>query len=283
MVTSALLAGCSPSGEPASPDGLAPAAVADRYGYDQQSTTSTPVYALVAGYNNPRDGYARDLLAQRCLQGVVDYVPAPIGDPNAVVDARTLQPMFTAEIAARFGYSADRLSPRIDGAIPDDVEIGPEVDAAMQSCGEQADERLGSPPVRLLTGIEESGWMALDTDEDVAAATGRWRDCMAPAGVVDLPASPVDMPSPSLVTPGTLEVQDKPATGADLPASAREIEVAVQDVRCRAESGFDTAEHDARAEAELAAIGRSLKEFDAVRAEYETYMAGVEQVVAELG
>lgn len=278
------IAGCSSSEGSGSADGLSAAQVAERYGYDVESAAETPVFAIVAEYKDPRDGYARDLLAQRCLQGVVQYRPVRLGEQGGVLNERTGQPVFNEQIAAQWGYSALRLNPPSDGALRNDLEITPELSAAMEACGREADKRLGRPPSRLLEAVETAGWEALPGSEELNGAAARWRDCMQPAGVIDLPTTPEEMPPASVLTPGS-EVRsgDDLVATADIPPTAREINVAVLDARCREESNYSAVRFRVRANAELAAIGRSVEEFDAAMVEYVTYMQKVDQVIAELG
>ena len=128
----------------------------DRYGYDLSggSTGLTPVYALVPGFHDPRDGYARDLLAVRCLQGVVTYVPEKPDESSPYLDLRTGQPVFEVTIAQAWGYSAQRLNPLPKSAVPTGVDITPAIQRAMAACGKKSDKRLGLAPERLPNDIE---------------------------------------------------------------------------------------------------------------------------------
>ena len=281
LLVTLAVAGCGSTGATEDDTSLSPEQVAQRYGYDVGSTDLTPVYALVPQYRDPRDGYARDLLAARCLAGVVTYVAVPPGSADPFTDERTGQPLFTAEIAARWGYPALRGSEAaVDTAVPDEVEITDEIHASMVECGKAADERLGAVPERFLADVETAGWDAVPADPEVQAALAAWRECMAPAGVVDLPADPHEMPSPSVVGRTGGEEVD---AGAGVPLSDREREVAVTDADCRGSSGYEEAVLQARAEAELAAIGRDLERFDASRRDLEAYSAGIDAVITELG
>lgn len=256
--------------------------VAARYGYDAETATSSPVYALVPQFADPDDAYARHLLAARCLDGVVEYRVVPPGSTTDIVDPRTLQLIFTVEVAESQGYPYLRHDPAaaVSSGVPGDVEITDEVHAAMVACGAEADERLGRPPEVLLNDIEAAGWEAVEDDEAVRTATDAWVTCMAPAGVVDLPSDPHEMPPPSVVGGA---VHDDLDPRGSVALSDREREVAVADARCREQVGLQRAELLARARAELAAIGRDVAAFDAVREEYVQYQAGVDEVIAQRG
>ncbi|MBK5224483.1 MAG: hypothetical protein JJE52_16730 [Acidimicrobiia bacterium] len=288
ILCAAIVAGCGDGGGSSNADGVdgSPiASTADRYGYDLATASLTPVYELVPEHKDIRDDYARDLLAQRCLEGVVDYTPITPDVVSPFSDYRTGQRVFNEEIAAQWGYSATRVNPLGHGPLPPGVTVTPAIDEAMRECGRETDERLGQPPQMLLGEIEAAGWDALSTSEELDAAAAAWRSCMAPAGVVDLPLRPSGTASPSVSTPGAMvpDAQGNLQSDANVAPSEREIEVAVADARCREESGYTATELRVRAEAELEAIGRNLEAFDAVRDDYQQYARGIDDVIAELG
>lgn len=281
LLLSGLVAGCSDSGTAKNDEVLSAEEVAARYGYEPASATLTPVFALVPQYKDPRDGYARDLLAERCLEGVVQYNAVDPSAEESLIDRRTHQLQFDEEIAQQWGYPVLRLPVTADSAVPDDVEITTEIHEKMVACGQKADERLGVVPERLLSGIESAGWNAVAGDDRVEDASEAWVSCMAPVGVIDLPDTPDQMPSASVVKPPVDSAGN--IIDAQVALSEREREVAVADARCRVESGYTAAVLQARVDAELAAIGRDPEGFEASRHDYEEYAAGIDEVVAELG
>ncbi len=284
LAISTLTAGCGQSQDPDSA-GLPAVDVAARYGYDTSSAAMSPVFALVPEYKDPKDGHARDVLASKCLEGVVEYRAVAPGSSASLIDERTGQLTFDEDVAAQWGYPQLRLPTSADSAVPEGVEITPAIHEAMVRCGEQADERLGLPPERLLNSIELAGWDAVAADAEVRQAVSRSRECMAPAGVVDLPDAPNEMPPASVVTPGsqTQDAQGNLVGVANSLPSARERQVATLDAQCRASSGYDVAVLQARADAELTAIGQDVDGFEAARSAYQEYEKKLDEVVAELG
>ena len=265
-------------------DAITPTAAAARYGYSISSASLTPVFALVPEYRNPQDGYARDLLAKKCLQGIVEYRAAVPNSNTDLFDERTGQLAFNEEIAMQSGYPHLRPPTFEDSAVPDDVEVTPVILDQMVKCGEQADERLGGVPDRLLNDIQTAGWDAAKTSAEVRQAVEAWRTCMAPAGVIDLPDDPEEMPTPSVFSaPGTTDAQGMQIDAAPSVLSEREREVAVYDAQCQAEADYPGAVFRARAEAELAAIGRDLEGFESSRIAYEEYGKKIDAVITELG
>ncbi|MGO1315758.1 MAG: hypothetical protein ACTMIR_01800 [Cellulomonadaceae bacterium] len=220
--STSVLAGCVGAAGSAAAE-LSATEVAARYGYDVATADLTPVYALVPQFRDPNDGYARDLLARACLQGVTDY-PATPPDPGfGLLDERTGEALFDGQIATEWGYSSDRSRPVADGNGPDgatsDLLSADEVQEAMIACGEDADARLGRPPERVLNEIESAGWDASETNAQVAEASAAWRECMAPAGVIDLPEDPRGMPSESVVS--QTAAYDDQGAQIDSPTAAR--------------------------------------------------------------
>lgn len=286
VLSTALVSGCGATGS--ADAALGATDVAARYGYDVATADLTPVYALVPQFRDPNDGYARDLLARTCLQGVTDYPATPPDPGSGLLDERTGEALFDEQIAAEWGYSSDRSRPVADGNGPDgatsDLLSADEVQEAMIACGEDADARLGRPPERALNEIESAGWDALETSTEVAEAATAWRECMAPAGVIDLPEDPRGMPSESVVPQtATYDEQGAQIDSPTVELTDREREVAVLDAQCREQTGYDRAVLRARAEGELAAIGRNLEGFEAARTGYVEYAKGTDAVIAELG
>jgi hypothetical protein len=238
---------------------------------------------LVPEYKNPNDGYARDLLGRNCLAGTVDYLVVPPGTSNSIIDERTGQLIFNESVAGQLGYPSLRASVNEpDTAIPDGVTITQPIKAAMEACGKKADERLGLPPEGALSSVESAGWTALSSSDKVRQAGLDWKKCMEPLGVVDLPDSPRSMPSRSVIPSDAVD-KDGNVTGSSPSPSARERDVAVADARCQEQVGFNHAELEVRADAELAAIGKNIEGFESARTQYKTYEAGVDKVIAELG
>lgn len=282
LATSTLLVSCTASQAP-DDEGLSAQEVAARYGYVEATASLSPVYALVPQYHDPKDGYARDLLAAQCLAGVVEYRVVEPEAQTSLIDQRTGQLEFTEQVAAQWGYPQLHMPVDADSAVPEGVTITPEIQAAMQACGQKADERLGTPPQRLLADIEDAGWQAVPISSKVQDAISQWHACMEPAGVIDLPSQPSEMPPTSISS----QSQVKDAQGNLVPngaaASDREKQVAVLDAQCRSQAGYDEAVMHARTEAELTAIGKNIEGFEASRGAYEDYDKKLDEVISELG
>ncbi|ACZ29067.1 hypothetical protein Xcel_0026 [Xylanimonas cellulosilytica DSM 15894] len=277
----ASLTACSAESETT---GLSADAVAERYGYRATESALSPVYALVPQFRDPADGYARDLLARQCLQDIVEYTPVVPGASGGFKDERTGQWVLDEPTAQASGYPYLRPKDGPVGGVPDDVVLTDATLAEMERCGVAADERLGTPPARLLNDIEATGWFAATDSPDMADVIGQWRECMVPLGLADLPEDPTLMPPRSVIN-AVVDAESEAANGGygAMPLTDREREVAVSDAKCLAQVDYYGIQNRVRAEAELSMIGENLKEFEAVRREYETYQRGVDAVIAELG
>jgi hypothetical protein len=254
--------------------------MAARYNYDADQSSLTPVYAIVPGFHNPDDDYARALLARDCLAGIVDYqaTPPSLNPNDEPIDPRTGQRNFTAAVAAEWGY---QLPPsQVPRGVASSTAVTDEIFDAMVVCGDETRARLGLPPDPPLSAVEGAGWDARDASSAVAEAQARWVDCMQPVGVVDLPNNPNDMPSASVGSAAAADQITIPGTGV---ASERERQVATADVACRESSGYTQAVFDARVGGELEAIAADIEGFEAARVEYERYTEAINEVIQQYG
>lgn len=76
----------------------------------------------------------------------------------------------------------------------------------------------------------------------VRAAAQRWRKCMAPQGIADLPEEP--QMAQSVATKFGLGQPDGYDTATDTNVSAEEIKLAVADAKCREQSGYEQLVYD---------------------------------------
>jgi hypothetical protein len=263
---------------------LTPAEVAERYGYNTATSTMTPAYALVPEYRNPLDGYARDLLARECLQGVVDYqVVRPVPGDTELEEFRTGQAIFNEGVALRFGYPIFR-APATNGLVVDEsVTMTEDILTAMKDCGKAADKRLGLIPDNIPFLIESAGWEAAATDPLVMSAASAWKACMAPLGIADLPEVPDLMPPPSMFPRWAVDEDGNYQGYLDLALTDKERDVAVADARCRGEAHYDEVRFKARVVGELQAIAADPEGFEAARTEFADYFQGISEVISALG
>jgi len=289
LLTAVVVGGCSETsgGEPDADrmsEGLAPDAVAERYGYDVEQAEMTPVYELVPAFRDPNDPYARDLLAAECLKGVIEYRAHNPHVAMPFMDLRSRQPIFNLELATEFGYPYLRETEETRSMEQESmVDLSDEQFQAMVECGEKTDERLGKIPDRILTVIEDAGWEYSDSDTDLIEAIEGWRTCMDPLGIPDMHDQPNPTPPKSVVPEAFEATEIGDHEVSTVPLTDREREVAIADAKCREKVDYDFVLHAARAEGELIAIGSDIESFEAARVEAEKYQKKIEEVLAELG
>lgn len=267
---------CSDGDQGEADDGLSAEEVAERYGYDVESEELTPVYALVPEFgNSPNDG-AIDVFYADCLKDVADYKVPPRSE-KADLFSRDHQLMFNEEIAANWGYPALRLPEEEPPGIPSD-DVTQEIETEYARCTEELGEKLSRPDGKFLEEVDSAGWNAEAESTELEDAKAAWRDCMAPLGIVDLPEEPHEMPPSS--------IRGQPNEGdayvdMDLELTEEERTVAMEDAKCRTEVSLDLTERKARAEGELAAIGKNIEDFEAARVAYERYGEELQALLAE--
>jgi hypothetical protein len=100
---------------------------------------------------------------------------------------------------------------------------------------EDGTEQSASTTAKALTSVAAA---AAQQDAAVVTAAARWRTCMAPSRVQDLPTSPADMPS------DTMRRQFGTDFGST-PVQDAEVAIAGRDVACQESSGYRQALYDA--------------------------------------
>jgi hypothetical protein len=251
-----LLAACS-STVAATDASLAPASAAnlDTWALPLDDYIIPPQNIIVADY-------AENLLVHDCMvsRGHVWDIPA-INMDSLTVPTRSAsgRRLFNSAVAAQFGYHEPAVySKEVRDAMSalNSRQLTAVEQSDFGSCLEKArvtlplanDSQLGA---RLANA-------ALDTasaDGAVVAASGRWRECMKPAGIPDLPVmpegdSPTTMPTES----------ERGQFGLGDPYSATstgEIQIAKMDADCRISSGFSQALYQAEFTAQTLALKKN--------------------------
>jgi hypothetical protein len=233
-----------------------------------------------------------NLLEKSCMESagfefpVVSYFPRAAPPATENVYGRLL---FSRAIAAQVGYRP----------APDPTTRSSEAQAVTTFVNEQG-EKVQGYDVQLEKCIKETNkkykpkiyelqmasGLGMDADDAalespvVKAAMSRWRDCMAPMGISDLPQIPFYMPSQSVTDRFGLEHELAPIWNRGIPASAEEIDLAVFDAECQTSSGFEKAWYDANWNAQLSLIEKHADELERVRAAIAADWADVQRRLA---
>ncbi|WP_350257790.1 hypothetical protein [Scrofimicrobium sp. R131] len=212
---------------------------------------------------------------------------APLAETKSASGAR----LFTPELAAKYGY---RMAP--EPRLPLEAEkvakggglyldAPPEFDQKLDECLSQGREELkqaGAPEERSETEQALSGgynvlFSTAVTDEVHQAAT-RWRECMAPLGIVDLPEEPWTAGSmylpPSLMSAwGWTSSFGKP--------SADEVRIAVHDANCRETSGWSEALYESQWDLAEKFVEDNKPALDALLQQHNEYIKKYQQIIAD--
>ena len=235
---------------------------------------------------------AEQWLMRACMaEGGWDYrvgvdASAPLSETYSVSRAR----LFTPELAAKYGYHR---APDPRYPLEDEIEAKGGLNSDQpkgfvekeQECFEEASQELkqaGVPEERSETEQALSGgynvlFSTAVTDE-VHQAAARWRECMAPLGIVDLPEEPWTAGSmylpPSLMSAwGWTSSFGKP--------SADEIRIAVHDANCRETSGWSEALYESQWDLAEKFVEDNKPALDALLQQHNEYIKKYQQIIAD--
>jgi hypothetical protein len=231
--------------------------------------------------------YAENILTKRCMDGTqytwdlaAETLDPPIGESWNSVHRK----LFTPALAARYGYSnsdvvivseAERAARRRAFETPFD----PAGRADLDRCTAAARKELKTTksPYDLAQRVQFTDESRSDKRR-VDAAAKRWKTCMQPLGIPNVPNSPKDM-SPSVFLSraerGPLDSPEPPVIGA------REKEVATHDATCQQTSGYAQASYDAEWNAELRALNENADALERDRHEAVAQRKRAMKIIAE--
>lgn len=234
--------------------------------------------------------YASLLLDARCMDkaGYSGWAPPwrdTDPDPGPGWNAVGIR-LFNAELASSSGY-------RIPPAVRSDANAewqqyvrdlnrrdDPGENKHFEKCRDEnqrkhRDVNIDGRSLNLAMGYASLGSDKARASSEVKAAAERWRDCMKPQGISDLPETPESMPSHGL--------DAKYGIPDDLegPAAAGEIDVAVADAKCRESSGYTKAFYTVRWNETARLYRENYDELLRVREKLRKHDAAVQKVIDE--
>ena len=195
--------------------------------------------------------YALDVAVDKCMQE--DGLSYPVtafdwNDPNTSQFYRSgISKAFTVEYAMQFGYhnSPDDYNKRLreSSAVVGELSQDPAWDSAFSACFEAA---LSQEPFSGEDEVVQD--LAPNIDgvpelPELRAAAEKWRECMAPLGIADLPEYP--SLADSVATKYGLSAPDSVEGVSANNVLPEEIEIAVADAECRASSNYEQLLYDA--------------------------------------
>jgi hypothetical protein len=227
--------------------------------------------------------YAENLLIQPCMEKAGFSWNVPARDPAAGQGPSwnaAGRRLFTADLAKKWGY---HLAPAITSIAESTFateanHIDAQEQAVFNDCLAEARKKLPStmPFLNAASGLGVAGSADAANEPEVRSAAGKWRACMLPLGISDLPTSPQEMPSASLASEFGLAGQDQPES---VP-TAREREVAVADLNCRTTSGYRQLSYDAEWERQLPVLQKNADELNRIASAIADYEHAALAVIA---
>lgn len=210
--------------------------------------------------NQNDDTVANALLYNNCMasHGYTDRSPDG-GDIQSPVRNGTSWRLFNVPIAERYGYHATSVP--IPERLPISRAMSSREVAQSGACSGASRAELKENH-DLANAVSGLAWEADDqaqADAKVKAAVERWRNCVLPLGIPDLPEFPSNAATKSQRIRFGLSV-GPPQEGKPLPpigtASAAEIKEAVFDAKCRDSSGFSEAYYQATVNYQFALMAK---------------------------
>lgn len=251
-----------------------------------------PLDEFERNHPDPTEG-AGALLYQQCVHRAGYEFPfvreewfAGPGETFSRMDRR----LFNVDLAGKYGYRSSKssnVSDEIEQRIRDAYERTQQIElpaTLVDHCNQESNDKLGNDDSELnmlVQGLRAEGITASESAPAVRAAETRWRKCMTPVGIGDLPAHPWEMPSPSLRTEQQPEVDWLPPIGYERNASAEEKRIAVADAQCRESSGWAEASYDAEWNSQMASIKKHADELKRYRVLLDQRRQRAERIIAE--
>jgi hypothetical protein len=230
--------------------------------------------------------YAENLLVQPCMEAAGFSWNVPWRDLHA-----TDGPSWSAagsrisnlDLAQKWGY---HLAPATDASFTanraffdEKSSIGAAEDRAFTKCILAARKVLPLLPgsTQVASGYVMAAWQGAMKEAAVVAAAARWRECMIPAGIPDLPEIPGEMPSPSVVQRFTITFvkSTEPPT-----VSEGEIALATQDENCLRSSRYSKTFYDAEWDRQVKLAAQNADALERVKVMLAKHDAAVAEVIS---
>lgn len=230
--------------------------------------------------------YAENLLVSPCMTkaGFSWNVPWQDMKASSTTSLNTVgRSVFSEGLARQWGY---HLAPSADSSLAAwkqftqaHVDLSTAEESALTSCLKSARKDLPRLPgsAQIASGLGETAFQAALEEKTVKTAAAKWRSCMLPQGVSDLPDTPSKMPSNSVA----LEFGLNGDVSAAAPAvSDAERKLAIADAQCRDSSGYRTAVYDAEWSQQVKLLKDNADELGRVKAAIKKNKSAVDAVIA---
>lgn len=229
LVAATLLSSCSASGSSGKVDHGA--------FHPNENRFATPIddYQVTASdQSGDTYDYATKLLIANCMTARGYHIDVP-NPANFIPAGYRISIPLSVKRAERYGY---HVGPARGGAETQVRDLRPIELKAYTACSTRASSQIGldlnlDNDVAALSSAADD---AVQTDDKVKAAARKWRKCMLPLGIPDLPAEPVLGAMPTDSQHQKFWPTGKPES---VPTNPDEVRQAVFDAKCRQTSGWD--------------------------------------------
>jgi len=240
--------------------------------------------------------HAEDLLASECMTdaGLSWSIPAiDTTPPRKPTRTEGNQRLLTEEIATTYGYREPPIYPEQTLETLSELasrSLSVSEQSTLDKCIADAQHTLPIPAdeMNFSSALTMNAYIEAGHDSEVEQAAGRWRECMQPQGISDLPALPdggdsETMPSASLRERFRMDRAADQEDEADefASAGAEEVAIAVADVRCRQSSGFNKAFYAAQWRLQSQALAESVDQLESEQKQIEAWLAQSHEVLAQ--
>ncbi|WP_371163777.1 hypothetical protein ABYF32_05665 [Buchananella felis] len=198
--------------------------------------------------------------------------------------------LFNVRIAQKYGYrpAPNPQNPwteeqqRAGDGFAGNSSLRDEWKKCMEPASEEFLARYGESQLDVsnrLSGIADLNRVGVNRDSmQAVAAAQRWRECMAPLGIPDLPEQPFDKTRYHI--PETLQQRFDWYAGGQ--PGAEEIEFAVHDAQCRVSSGWDQTLYEDEWAQQEAFVNAHRAELDAAAQQSEQDAIKLRALLAEV-
>lgn len=206
--------------------------------------------------------YARDLVYGQCLRAD-GFTPPPVQDPGTFIPPtfnRNVRSLFNVQIARVYGYH--RGNPP-GGVVHERPAASKEEQAARSRCARRASEAVGGAEADAASvyAMKSAAYETAIKAPAFLAAAQRWRTCMLPLGLPDLPAKFEDGLMPTDSQRVRFKMTSRHAVdvpgGGTMPSTVAEVKEAVLDARCRETSGLTSTQYRLESAAQLRLMSRA--------------------------
>jgi hypothetical protein len=245
-----------------------------------------PLDNYIVGDTKASD-YAGNLLVAPCVEKAGYSWNQPYRDITAGNGASfnsVGRRLFNPSIAEKWGYhfapSPDTTLAAANAFNASANAISPAEQTVVTKCIVQSRKTLPILSGSALIGANyaSEAYDAAVSDSAVKAAASKWRACMVPAGISDIPATPEDFPSASVTSRfglGRLVLSNTPPD-----VTPAEIKLATFDANCEESSGYLPALYKTEWDHQVTLMSKNADALDRAKTQLDTYNAKVQKVIS---